>query len=191
MKCPYCQSIIEDDSRYCDQCGTQLMFCPSCGIPKKGSSCPRCGEVLIPGPQFFSGKASAPAAPAPTPAPAPAPAPKPAPAPAPVSAVNDAFSSALNSVNSTLWLEGEGMKLEVKAGEFGRKTGIYPEFGRVPTVSGRHGRIEKSGLFGWQIIDLGSTNGTFINGQRLEAGKAYELKQGMSVKIATLNFTVK
>lgn len=188
MKCPYCLSIIEDDSRYCDQCGTMLMFCPSCGVPKKGSSCPRCGEVLIPGAQFFSSNN---VAPAPKPAPAPAPKPTPTPTPAPASAVDSAFSSALNSVNSTLWLEGEGMRLEIKEGEFGRKTGMYPEFGRIPTISGRHGRIEKSGLYGWNIYDLGSTNGTFINGQRLEAGKAYELKTGMLVKIATLKFIVK
>lgn len=94
-------------------------------------------------------------------------------------------------MNSTLWLEGEGMRLEIKEGEFGRKTGMYPEFGRIPTISGRHGRIEKSGLYGWNIYDLGSTNGTFINGQRLEAGKAYELRTGMLVKIATLKFIVK
>ena len=28
MKCPYCQNIIDDDSRWCDQCGKELMFCP-------------------------------------------------------------------------------------------------------------------------------------------------------------------
>ena len=47
MKCPFCQGVIDDDSRYCDLCGKHLMFCPECRQPKKGTSCPRCGELLV------------------------------------------------------------------------------------------------------------------------------------------------
>lgn len=36
MKCPFCQGVIDDDSRYCDLCGKHLMFCPECRQPKKG-----------------------------------------------------------------------------------------------------------------------------------------------------------
>ena len=68
MKCPFCQGVIDDDSRYCDLCGKHLMFCPKCRQPKKGTSCPRCGELLISAEEFFaehnqgnaSGQAAAP-----------------------------------------------------------------------------------------------------------------------------------
>ena len=53
MKCPFCQGVIDDDSRYCDLCGKHLMFCPECRQPKKGTSCPRCGELLISAEEFF------------------------------------------------------------------------------------------------------------------------------------------
>ena len=35
MKCPFCQGVIDDDSRYCDLCGKHLMFCPECRQPNK------------------------------------------------------------------------------------------------------------------------------------------------------------
>ena len=164
MKCPYCQSLIDDDSRYCDQCGTKLMFCPSCAQPKKGSSCPRCGEVLVSGDEFFD-------------------------APKKKNPMDFLDFGVLR--NTSLSLVGEGMSLELKEGEFGRKCGVYPEFSKVPTISGRHGKIMKSGSGSWAIVDLGSTNGTYVDGSRLQAGQPCELKAGMSVKIANLKFTVK
>lgn len=55
MRCPYCQSDIEADSHFCDQCGKALMYCPSCKVAKKGSSCPKCGETLVSADEYFSG----------------------------------------------------------------------------------------------------------------------------------------
>lgn len=46
-----------------------------------------------------------------------------------------------------------------------------------PAVSRLHARIfRKDGV--WQIVDLGSRNGTFRNGERLAPGKAYPLADG-------------
>lgn len=200
MKCPYCQNLIDNDSRYCDQCGTQLMYCPSCGQAKKGSSCPRCGELLISGNEYFSNNAGAQlpgiqqpgAQPTPAPQPAPQPVPQPAPQPAPQPVQQPAPQPVQQPIASqTLRLEGEGLSLELKEGDFGRKCGPYPEFSRFPTVSGKHARITKVALIGWFITDLGSTNGTFINNQRLTPNLLYELKPGMTLKIATLIFTVR
>ena len=42
MKCPYCQNIIDDDSRWCDQCGKELMFCPSCREPGRARAAEKC-----------------------------------------------------------------------------------------------------------------------------------------------------
>jgi len=52
----------------------------------------------------------------------------------------------------------------------------------IPTVSGAHAMIEVSGDGGKVMVtDLSSTNGTFIEGQELEAGVAFELKEGGEV----------
>ena len=149
MKCPYCQSLIDDDSRWCDQCGKELMFCPACRVPRKGNSCPRCGELLVKGSEFF--KDGLPA----------------------------------------LVLSGNGMRLGVREGAFGRKGGIFPELSSCSYISGTHGELKFSAAQNsWSIRDCGSTNGTFINGTRLEKDKWYVLKAGCRLRIATLDFIV-
>ena len=50
----------------------------------------------------------------------------------------------------------------------------------VPTVSGAHAMIEVSDAK-VMITDLSSTNGTFIEGDELQAGIEYELKEGGEV----------
>ncbi len=57
MRCPYCQSDIDADSHFCDQCGKALNYCPSCKVAKKGTTCPKCGEILVTADKFFSGAA--------------------------------------------------------------------------------------------------------------------------------------
>lgn len=204
MKCPYCQSIIEDDSRWCDQCGQELKFCPSCRVPRKGNSCPACGELLVSGAQFFGaglpdGQQAAPAgqaqaSPAAAPAPAPQAAPQPAPAPqaspAPRPAPGPAAAGSSPALPG-LTLSGSGMRLSVREGVFGRKGGIFPELAGCGYVSGTHGELR---FFPnencWGIRDCGSTNGTFMNGGRLEKDKWYILKAGSHLRIATLDFNV-
>lgn len=52
----------------------------------------------------------------------------------------------------------------------------------------RHHCVFSTDEFGLRVRDLGSTNGTFVNGQRIE--KQVELKAGDRVAIGTLNFEV-
>ena len=88
------------------------------------------------------------------------------------------------------WLEGDGFKLALKEGVFGRTTGIYPEFSNQIYISGRHGELRC--LEGqWQIRDLGSHNGTFVNGMKLSANVWTDLHLGDQLKIATTHLTVK
>lgn len=47
-------------------------------------------------------------------------------------------------------------------------------------VSGEHAALIWSGVR-WEVRDLGSRNGTFVNGARLDAGAAVGLKQGSEV----------
>lgn len=49
MKCLNCKSSIDNDSWYCDQCGTKIYVCPECHVPGKGEGkrCGMCGSKLI------------------------------------------------------------------------------------------------------------------------------------------------
>lgn len=83
-------------------------------------------------------------------------------------------------------LVGNGWRLTLHEGPFGRRGGIWPELSSCPYVSGSHGNIVKSGA-DWVIEDSGSTNGTYVNGARIQR---QVLKKGDRVRIATLDFTV-
>lgn len=148
-QCPYCRQAIPDDSAFCDQCGKELMWCPECKRPKRGTECPVCGNDLIQGHLWIN----------------------------------------KGTEEGEAVLVGNGWSLVLQAGPFGRRGGIWPELGTCQYVSGSHGIIGKAGD-GWTITDSGSTNGTYVNGQKLSAGAAVTLKKGDKVRIANLEFTV-
>lgn len=158
--------MIPDDSAFCDQCGKELKWCPECKKPKRGTECPVCGSDLVPGRKWLAASPSGEVLP-------------PQAGPQPTTA----------AVAGPVALVGNGWRLILQQGEFGRSCGIWPELSTCPYVSGHHGFIEgHSG--GWKISDRGSTNGTFINGRKLATAEQYELKKGDRVRIATLEFTV-
>ena len=167
MKCPFCKAMIDDDSRFCDQCGKELHFCPECGKPKMGTECPACGADLISAEAFFKADKSESKV-----------EPKSQPKVAPAS----------NSI--TEWsMVGDGFNLTLKEGVFGRTTGIYPEFGSSIYISGTHGELRC--LDGqWQIRDLGSRNGTFLNGVKLMPNAWTDLHLGDKLKIATTHLSI-
>ena len=160
IQCPDCRQMIPDDSAFCDQCGKELKWCPECRRPKRGTECPVCGSDLIPGRKYLSGDHSKP------------------------SSVTPGPSSVISKSPSAL--VGNGWRLTLQEGPFGRRGGIWPELSSCPYVSGNHGKIVKSGA-DWVIEDSGSTNGTYVNGARIQR---QALKKGDRVRIATLDFTV-
>lgn len=172
MKCPYCKETIDDDSRFCDQCGKELHFCPDCRQPKRGTECPACGADLIDAEKFFSttGNVSQ--------------------KPLDNTPKDNAVSTNLPTSSAPTRMEGEGLNLLLKEGIFGRTTGIYPEFSTKIYISGRHGELRC--LNGqWQVRDLGSRNGTFLNGIRLQTNVWTDLHLGDLLKIATTHLTLK
>lgn len=51
MKCPNCSKVLEDGSRFCDNCGQQIfpkIFCQCCGVQTSSEydHCPNCGATL-------------------------------------------------------------------------------------------------------------------------------------------------
>ena len=55
-----------------------------------------------------------------------------------------------------------------------------------PEISRRHARIERDGE-GWRVVDLNSTNGTWVNGERIETAP---VSTGDEVAFADLRFSV-
>lgn len=59
-----------------------------------------------------------------------------------------------------------------------------------PAVSRKHCKIlKRNGTY--RILDLGSSNGTYINGRRLAADKEVAVKQGDRIKIANIEFEIR
>ena len=86
-------------------------------------------------------------------------------------------------------LVGGGWRLALQQGQFGRRGGIWPELSSCQFVSGNHGTITAV-PGGWMITDMGSTNGTYINGVRLTPGTPATITIGSKITIATIEFTV-
>jgi SARP family transcriptional regulator, regulator of embCAB operon len=53
---------------------------------------------------------------------------------------------------------------------------------RDQTISRAHARVDRRGA-GWVITDLGSLNGTHVNGQRLAANQEVQLPAGATVQL--------
>lgn len=94
------------------------------------------------------------------------------------------------SATAGLSLCGEGLSLTLVEGDFGRRGGIWPDLSAFQYISGIHGRIGRQGPL-WTITDLGSTNGTKVNGKTLCKDIPETLKSGDTVMIATSVFVVK
>ena len=83
----------------------------------------------------------------------------------------------------TLSRLSDGRSVAVADGDvLGREGETRAFFENFRTVSRRHARVVF--LDGWRIEDLGSTNGTWLNGRRLEAGRPYPLKDKDAVSLS-------
>ena len=213
IQCPECRKMIPDDSAYCDQCGKELKWCPQCKRPKRGTECPLCGSVLVPGRQYlgggsgvsggsgasgvsgggaaggFGGSGGASRGGAPFGGASGGGAAGGLGSSVGASRGGAPFGSTAGASGGGIVptaLVGNGWRLILQEGPFGRTGGIWPELASCRYVSGNHGRISKTAA-GWQVEDCGSTNGTFINGVRVQK---QTLKRGDILRIATLDFTL-
>jgi len=164
MQCPLCKETIDDDSRYCDQCGEQIMVCSVCGRPGKGKRCIFDGKELVPATGVTSAAQSVPHS-------------------------SGAISASGDKVKLTSQMHG----IMIEAGDgdiIGRKNGAFANvFNRFNYVSGTHCKIIKNAA-GWHIQDMGSTNGTTCNGATLVPNALYPLASGTTIKIADVELTV-
>jgi len=71
-----------------------------------------------------------------------------------------------------------GRCLSVRSGDvLGREEAGKNEFSEFDTVSRRHIRVAFDGAR-WTVEDLGSTNGTWVNGKKTNRGEPFPFKEG-------------
>lgn len=217
IKCPKCQAEIEDDSLYCDQCGVELFVCPSCGTLGKGKRCTRCGQPLVAkkdtksSPVTTSIPSSAPIPSSPmsttdvqkvfddvlTPSPIQtAVSTQPvAPAPSASATVRPGATPQPATPDPTppghLVCQNPPLRLLVTDVLIGRREGGYAGvFAVHGMVSGRHATLNQAPNGEWQVTDLGSTNGTRLNGTPLQPNVPAVIHVGDTLSIANLDFQV-
>jgi pSer/pThr/pTyr-binding forkhead associated (FHA) protein len=97
---------------------------------------------------------------------------------------------------------GAGLQLEVLAGNasgtliaveerlvFGRQSEGQGQLGNDPELSRQHAEIARQASGGYQLEDLSSTNGTFVNGQKITAPAVLAL--GDVVELGTTKLIVR
>jgi CRP-like cAMP-binding protein len=93
-----------------------------------------------------------------------------------------------------------GTRLEVEGGDtitIGRRdpvTGIRPsvdltELDQERSVSRRHAKLERRGRRLYLVEDLGTTNGTFVNGERIAPGEPVEVGTGDLLRFGLVELT--
>ena len=72
----------------------------------------------------------------------------------------------------------------------GRRGSYAQAFAGQGYVSGNHARLQYNASEQFEVVDLGSTNGTFVNGQQLAPNMPRVVNVGDIVKFANLEFAV-
>jgi hypothetical protein len=172
VQCPKCKAEIEDDSFFCDQCGEELLICPDCNVLGKGKRCTRCGKPLVSvrslakpsttvGKVISTGKTIRPQL-----------SPK-------------TMPTRLVSADPPLRL---ALEMDVL---IGRRAGGFAEvFSSQSFMSGKHASLQKNKDGKWEVTDLDSTNGTFLNGDRLQANVPMLFQVGDFLRFANVEFKV-
>lgn len=235
--CPKCKQLIEDDSWFCDQCGTELMVCPSCRTIKRGMTCNQCGTKLVTAKAFAQNRGSVKdpttppvgntqnVGPSPTPNVNSNPIPQPPtgfvgqpmpntgqPMPntgqqvvTPGQPIADMNTDRTMRPGATppppprqpqakpghLVCQNPSIRLGIGDGAIIGRRGSYAQaFAGQGYVSGNHARLQYNASGQFEVVDLGSTNGTFVNGQQLAPNMPRVVNVGDIVKFANLEFAV-
>jgi len=185
MICPVktCRNEIEDDSKYCDQCGTQILKCPKCGTLGGVKFCPIDGQRMEP-----LGKSE-------TVTLDPS---NPPHSPQPEQAQNkDQRTTTRMDLNdfqatgSLSLIHSGGTVLKMSSGDqLGKSVGPHAAFLEgFKFISGKHAVVTLA-EGKWFIADQDSTNKTRLNGQVIEPLKSVQIKNEDKIILADQEFTV-
>lgn len=164
MICLQCNSQIEEDSLYCDQCGAEIFICELCGKPGNGKRCIHDGRLLI------SRKTA-------------------------TQTKDVVQSSSIEDpviVQKELILQNRTVHLDLKINKevvIGRVKGDFCDvLGKYSAISSKHAKISFNKE--WQVCDLGSTNGTWLDEKQLDPNFPCRLNHGCKLRFADIEFLV-
>ena len=177
IECPSCGELIPDDSRYCDQCGAELLECVNCGAIGTDDFCAECGKPMV-SKGKTANKSDATVKPRKE-----------------EDILIDIGNTTIGGRNAT-----KNLILKARKGNFilrpeneaiiGRKDSPYEQLlVDLNLISRRHGKFVKQGR-DWYIVDFGSTNGTLVNDVELQPNVPMKFKAGDVVDIGTYIFDV-
>lgn len=201
-KCPFCSAEIDDDSFYCDQCGKELKVCLDCGSFARGKVCTHCrSKNIVLAKEWHNEKTEVNQQPVHTQSVVQQPLQGKPLGKIPLDQIlepeatqRQPSQAAAAPVPPVVRLEGNGyvMQLDQAVGQYllGRKTGDFVNvFGSDSYVSRQHACLQyNAGKGCWQIKDLGSSNGTSVNGTPLTPNVFCDLHIGDVVQIAFTNY---
>ena len=179
--CPACREEIEDDSRYCDQCGQMLLFCNQCGRVGLGRRCTHCGGLMI-SPDERDAKLQR--------------------TETPDADFSQNISMGISATKPDvprggmpeLTLANDSLNMRIVAMNgaiIGRRKGPYVQFFEQHAyVSGVHAQLKYKAGSGWYVVDKHSSNGTKVNNRALQPDVEMVLNNGDVLTIANLNLQV-
>lgn len=185
-KCYKCGADIDSDSLFCDQCGAEQYVCPKCHIIGKGPNkrCGMCGSPLVPatGQQGNNSTQQQGAA-------------QPFAGATQQQEAAQPFAGAAQQQGATqqqeatrmasyLVCQAEQVSIPLMNGAvIGRTAGDYANLlGKCVYISGMHARLTQNGSV-WHITDLGSRNGTKVNGVACQPNVPMAFKTGDTIKL--------
>ena len=179
--CPTCKEEIDDDSRYCDQCGQALLYCNQCGRVGIGRRCTYCGGLMV-APGNDKQQATQMES---------------------IASVGYATYGSLRQEDSrpggqggmpVLTLANDSLNIRIVAMNgaiIGRRKGPYSQFfERHAYVSGVHAQLLYSPDKGWCVVDKHSSNGTKLNQRQIQPDVDMRLNNGDVLAIANVNLQV-
>ena len=185
-KCYKCGADIDSDSLFCDQCGAEQYVCPKCHIIGKGPNkrCGMCGSPLVPatGQQGNNSTQQQGAA-------------QPFAGTTQQQGAAQPFAGAAQQQGATqqqeatrmasyLVCQAEQVSIPLMNGAvIGRTAGDYANLlGKCIYISGMHARLTQNGSV-WHITDLGSRNGTKVNGVACQPNVPMAFKTGDTIRL--------
>lgn len=183
--CPFCKTQIPEDCVFCDICGAKLRKCSSCGTFAKSQRCTKCGQPTVelePNDLQNSqatdvgqnvGQTSIVAR-----------------------TVSDGNATLHPDMQTMLLKPGHlvcvanGLRLGLcHEAVIGRNGSYGTALAQFRSISGRHARLLDI-KNGWQIEDIGSSFGTFLNGVELGKNQPTQITVGDILRFADIDFRV-
>ena len=189
--CPNCKEEIDDNSRYCDQCGQMLYYCEKCGRVGLGRRCTSCGGLMLSADDFQNRPS--------------------------MRSISSSFGMSQGFISQRANMSNTGggnmsMSLHNRGGMMGgmpqlllyndslgirvigingaiigRRQGPYVQFFQQQMyMSGAHAQLLYSPDAGWRIVDKHSSNGTKLNDHKLQPDVEMSLKNGDIVVLANV-----